>query len=133
MFCSCLGDLQIVVNKPRLKDWLKDGRRMSGTQRPAGSAGILQLASELPFKYIHEAKVEGTVTRYSGDVHLVFMMSVDGRGSNLETAKRVSVGDLRNNPVYLEGVHGSLAAGEDINLRPVSEKNGGGVQFPCDE
>jgi hypothetical protein len=141
MFCSCLGDLQIVVNKSRLKDWLKDGRRMSGTERPAGSAGILLLASELPFRYIHEAKVEGTVTRYSGDVHLVSMMSVDGRGSNLETAKRVSVGDLRNNPVYLdiqkvctgEGVHGSLAAGEDINLRPVSEENGGGVQFPCDE
>jgi hypothetical protein len=102
MFCKCLEDLQIVVNKPRLKDWLKDGRRMSGTQRPAGSAGILQLASELPFRYIHEAKVEGTVTRYSGDVHLVFMMSVDGRGSNLETARRVSVGDLRNNPVYLD-------------------------------
>jgi hypothetical protein len=73
-----------------------------GADNEDDSVAALKVARDLKFRFIQEAKVEGNVNRFSGDAHLVLMMSVDGKGSGLDLAWRLSRGDLCKGTVYLD-------------------------------
>jgi hypothetical protein len=97
--------LEPVADLAWVKRQILKGRTMGGVNVNYDKYAVLEIASKLPFPFVHKVVVEEQRLQKDCEGAITVMMAVQGRGSGLHVAREMSVegGDLYYSTAYIDG------------------------------